>query len=187
MLGQLEEIRDDRLGKVLAWLQAWIRGFRSRKEYQQLQEQRQALVVVQRNLRKYMKLRNWPWYRMWQAVKPLLNVTRIEDEMHALEEKATKAVEDYEREAELRKELEATNVALMEEKNNLLVALESTKGNVSEYLDRENKLQRQKTELESQLSVSLGFLMYNPPPPRTHTQSGSVDVDVHSCIHSKMH
>ncbi|XP_063612890.1 myosin heavy chain, muscle-like [Penaeus indicus] len=155
MLGQLEEIRDDRLGKVLAWLQAWIRGFGSRKVYQQLQEQRQALIVVQRNLRKYMKLRNWPWYRMWQGVKPLLNVTRIEDEMHALEEKVTKAEEDYEREAKLRKELEATNVALMEERNSLLAALESTKGNVSEYLDRENKLQRQKTELEGQLNETM--------------------------------
>lgn len=154
MLGKLEEIRDDRLGKVLAWLQAWVRGFNSRKKYQQLQEQRQALVVVQRNLRKYMQLRNWAWYSMWQRVKPLLNVTRIEDEMHALEEKAAKAVEDYECELKLRKELEEANVSLLEEKNNLLVALESTKGNVSEYLEKENKLQRQKTELEGQLSVS---------------------------------
>ncbi|XP_042857492.1 myosin heavy chain, muscle-like [Penaeus japonicus] len=152
VLGQLEEIRDDRLAMVLSWLQAWIRGYVSRIQYKKLQEQRVALIVVQRNLRKYLKLRNWPWYRMWQKVKPLLNVTRVEDEMRALEEKAAKAQEDYEREAKLRKELEAANVALLEEKNNLMVALESTKGNVSEYLDKQAKLQSQKADLEAQLN-----------------------------------
>jgi len=40
-----------------------------------------ALQVVQRNLRKFLQLRTWPWYKLWQKVKPLLNVTRIEDEI----------------------------------------------------------------------------------------------------------
>ena len=38
-----------------------------------------ALQVVQRNLRKYVKNRNWAWFRLWQKVKPLLNVVRVED------------------------------------------------------------------------------------------------------------
>merc|ERR1719391_1216451 len=57
VLGELEEIRDERLGKVIGWLQAWIRGYMSRKDYKKLQEQRVALIVVQRNLRKYLQLR----------------------------------------------------------------------------------------------------------------------------------
>lgn len=154
VLGALEEIRDDRLAKIISWLQAWIRGYISRKSYKKLQEQRVALIVVQRNIRKFMKLRNWAWYRLWQKVKPLLNVTRIEDEIRALEEKAAKAEENYEREAKMRKELEQSNLTLLEEKNNLMVALESTKGNVSEYLDKQAKLQSQKADLEAQLNVS---------------------------------
>lgn len=156
VLGQLEEIRDDRLAKIISWLQSWIRGFTSRKTYRRLQEQRVALIVVQRNLRKYLQLRTWPWYRLWQKVKPLLNVTRIEDEIRALEERAAKAEENYDRESKLRKELEVANLSLLEEKNNLMVALESTKGNVSEYLDKQAKLQSQKADLEAQLNVSIG-------------------------------
>ncbi|XP_068202771.1 myosin heavy chain, muscle-like isoform X29 [Palaemon carinicauda] len=152
VVGTLEELRDDRLAKIITWLQSWIRGYISRKTYKRLQEQRVALIVVQRNLRKFMQLRTWAWYRLWQKVKPLLNVTRVEDEIRALEEKAAKAEENYEREAKLRKELEAKNVALLEEKNNLMVALESTKGNVSEYLDKQAKLQSQKADLEAQLN-----------------------------------
>jgi myosin heavy chain 6/7 len=40
VLGQMEELRDDRLAKIITWLQAWIRGFISRKEYKKLQDQR---------------------------------------------------------------------------------------------------------------------------------------------------
>lgn len=77
----MEELRDERLSKIVSWMQAYIRGYLSRKDYKKLQEQRLALVVVQRNLRKYLQLRTWPWWKLWQKIKPLLNVTRIEDEM----------------------------------------------------------------------------------------------------------
>lgn len=40
VLGQMEELRDDRLSKIVSWLQAFIRGYLSRKEYKKLQEQR---------------------------------------------------------------------------------------------------------------------------------------------------
>lgn len=81
VLGQMEELRDERLSKIVTWMQSWVRGYLSRKEFKKLQEQRLALQVCQRNLRKYLKLRTWPWYKLWQKVKPLLNVTRIEDEI----------------------------------------------------------------------------------------------------------
>ena len=77
----MEELRDERLSKIMTWMQSWIRGYLSRKEFFKLQEQRLALQVVQRNLRKYLQLRTWPWYKLWTKVKPLLNVTRIEDEI----------------------------------------------------------------------------------------------------------
>uniref|UniRef100_A0A1A9VH40 Myosin motor domain-containing protein n=1 Tax=Glossina austeni TaxID=7395 RepID=A0A1A9VH40_GLOAU len=60
VLGQMEEFRDERLGKIMSWMQAWARGYLARKGFKKLQEQRVALKVVQRNLRKYMQLRTWP-------------------------------------------------------------------------------------------------------------------------------
>lgn len=77
----MEELRDERLSKIMSWMQSWARGYIARKEFTKMQEQRLALQVVQRNLRKYLKLRTWPWYKLWQKVKPLLNATRLEDEM----------------------------------------------------------------------------------------------------------
>lgn len=77
----MEEFRDERLSKICAWMQAYIRGYLAREDFKKLQEQRLALQVVQRNLRRYLKLRTWPWWKLWQKVKPLLNATRIEDEL----------------------------------------------------------------------------------------------------------
>nr|CAI5869310.1 unnamed protein product [Callosobruchus analis] len=151
VLGQMEELRDERLGKIVTWMQSWARGYLSRKEFKKLQEQRLALQVCQRNLRKYLKLRTWPWYKLWQKVRPLLNVTRIEDEIAKLEEKAQKAQEAFEREAKAKKELEGLYAKLLAEKTELLNSLEGEKGSLSEVSERANKLQAQKNDLESQL------------------------------------
>ncbi|XP_030752185.1 myosin heavy chain, muscle isoform X39 [Sitophilus oryzae] len=151
VLGQMEELRDERLSKIVTWMQSWIRGYLSRKEFKRLQEQRLALQVCQRNLRKYLKLRTWPWYKLWQKVRPLLNVTRIEDEIAKLEEKAAKAQEAFEREEKAKKELEVLYAKLLAEKTELLSTLEGEKGSLSETQERANKLQAQKNDLESQL------------------------------------
>nr|CAD7453412.1 unnamed protein product [Timema tahoe] len=137
VLGQMEELRDDRLSKIITWMQSWIRGYLSRKEYKKLQDQRQ--------------LRTWPWWKLWQKVKPLLNVTRIEDEMKKLEEKAQKAQEAFEREEKARKELEVLNSKLLEEKTALLGQLEGEKGSLSDFQEKSAKLQAQKADVESQL------------------------------------
>jgi myosin heavy chain 6/7 len=40
VLGTMEELRDDRLGKIVGWMQAFMRGYLARKDYKKLQEQR---------------------------------------------------------------------------------------------------------------------------------------------------
>ncbi|XP_013100165.1 myosin heavy chain, muscle isoform X18 [Stomoxys calcitrans] len=151
VLGQMEEFRDERLGKIMSWMQAWARGYLARKGFKKLQEQRVALKVVQRNLRKYLQLRTWPWYKLWQKVKPLLNVSRIEDEIARLEEKAKKAEDAHAAEVKVRKELEALNAKLLAEKTALLDSLSGEKGQLSDFQERCSKLQAQKSDLENQL------------------------------------
>jgi len=151
VLGELEDIRDERLGKIISWLQGWIRGYVGRKAFKKLQEQRLALCVVQRNLRKYLKLRTWPWYRLWQKVKPLLHVTRVEDEIAKLEERATKAMEQLEKVSSARKALDSQHANLAREKEDLTATLKSSQSNVAEYMEKQAKLTQQKADLEAQI------------------------------------
>ncbi|XP_069962498.1 myosin heavy chain, muscle isoform X10 [Bactrocera oleae] len=151
VLGQMEEFRDERLGKIMSWMQGWARGYLARRNFKKLQEQRLALKVVQRNLRKYLQLRTWPWYKLWQKIKPLLNVSRVEDEIARLEEKAKKAEELHAAEVKVRKELEALNAKLLAEKTALLDSLSGEKGQLQDFQERNAKLTAQKNDLENQL------------------------------------
>lgn len=90
---------------------------------------------------------------------PLVNGGKIEGEMtlQALEEKARKAQEAFEKEEKLRKELEDMNTKLLSEKTNLLRQLEGEKGSLSEFQEKSLKLAAQKADLESQLQVRILF------------------------------
>ena len=61
-LALLEEMRDDIVLKLLRMVQGEVRlRFRSR-EWARRRDQRELLVVCQRQFRKYMAMREWGWY-----------------------------------------------------------------------------------------------------------------------------
>lgn len=79
-------------------------------------------------------------------------------ELQALEEKARKAQEAFEREEKLRKELEEQNTKLTTERNALQRQLDGEKGSLSEYMEKSLKLAAQKADIESQLQVSFNYV-----------------------------
>lgn len=93
-----------------------------------------------------------------ESPNPLVNGGKLDSEMplQALEEKARKAQEAFEKEEKLRKELEDMNSKLLTEKTNLLKQLEGEKGSLSDYQEKSLKLAAQKADIESQLQVSFG-------------------------------
>ncbi|XP_076340339.1 myosin heavy chain, muscle-like isoform X1 [Tachypleus tridentatus] len=151
VLGRLEEMRDERLGKIITWLQSWVRWYKCKKTFKQLQEQRVALLIIQRNLRKFLQLRNWLWWKLYSKVKPLLSMARIEDELKELEDKLKAATEALEKEEKLRKELEIQNVKILQEKNDLFLQLDAERSSSGDVEERLTKALTQKGDLESQL------------------------------------
>ncbi|CAF0977389.1 unnamed protein product [Rotaria sordida] len=150
-LGELEDLRDAALSKIIASLQGQIRGYIMRKEYKKMLDQRLALSILQRNCRKYLSLRNWPWWILYTKVKPLLSVARQEDEMKKLEEEFKALKEALEKEEKLRKEIEDNNAKLIREKNDLFQQLESERAGVLEAEERFTRLVTQKADLEQQI------------------------------------
>jgi len=151
VLGDLEEIRDDRIGLILSWLQAWVRGYKARKLFRKMQEERIALIVVQRNLKKYLKMRTWLWYKLWQKVKPHLNVARVDDELKFLEEKGDHAIAELEKEVVIRQELEVKVAKLVSETTEIRNSLEIAQGGSSEFMEKQAKLAATKIDLDHQL------------------------------------
>ncbi|CAM4755711.1 unnamed protein product [Rotaria magnacalcarata] len=150
-LGQLEDMRDAALSKIISALQGQVRGYLMKKEYKKMLEKRIALTVLQRNCRKYLSLRNWPWWKLYTKVKPLLSVARQEEEMKKLEEEFKTLKDNLEKEEKLRKEVEDNNAKLIREKNDLLQQLESERVGSSEAEERFTRLITQKADLEQQI------------------------------------
>ena len=78
VLGQLEDMRDLAVSRIISMLQAHIRAYILKKRYKNMMEQKIAMSVLQRNIKKYLSLRNWPWWKLYTKVKPLLSVARQE-------------------------------------------------------------------------------------------------------------
>jgi len=64
VLGTLEEQRDANISKILTMLQAQIRSYLMRKNIKNLVEQKKSIGVLQRNIKSYLSLRQWPWLKL---------------------------------------------------------------------------------------------------------------------------
>ena len=82
----MEDRRDSRVASTITAFQAHCRGFLVRKRLQKLQVQDLAIRCIQKNLRKYHAVRQWPWWSLYTKVIPLLNVHRTEEELTAANE-----------------------------------------------------------------------------------------------------
>ncbi|XP_058832508.1 unconventional myosin-XVIIIa isoform X3 [Topomyia yanbarensis] len=81
VLNQLEAKRDELLSGRIIQLQAYCRGHLARKRLAQRRVQELAVKCIQRNVRAFLKVREWAWWRLLVRVTPLLNVHRTEEQL----------------------------------------------------------------------------------------------------------
>ncbi|PWA15527.1 hypothetical protein CCH79_00014746 [Gambusia affinis] len=148
VLAHLEEERDLKITDIIIYFQAVCRGYLARKSFAKKQQQLSALKVLQRNCAAYLKLRHWQWWRLFTKVKPLLQVTRQEEEMQAKDEELVKVKEKQMKvEGEL-VEMERKHQQLMEEKNILAEQLQAETELFAEAEEMRARLASKKQELE---------------------------------------
>ncbi|XP_063058011.1 myosin-10 isoform X2 [Engraulis encrasicolus] len=148
VLAHLEEERDLKITDIIIYFQSVCRGYIARKAFAKKQQQLSALKVLQRNCAAYLKLRHWQWWRLFTKVKPLLQVTRQEEEMQAKEEELIKVKERQSKvETEL-VEMEKKHQQLLEEKNILAEQLQAETELFAEAEEIRARLVAKKQELE---------------------------------------
>nr|XP_014435000.1 myosin-10 isoform X4 [Pelodiscus sinensis] len=148
VLAHLEEERDLKITDIIIFFQAVCRGYLARKAFAKKQQQLSALKVLQRNCAAYLKLRHWQWWRVFTKVKPLLQVTRQEEELQAKDEELLKVKEKQTKvEAEL-EEMERKHQQILEEKNILAEQLQAETELFAEAEEMRARLAAKKQELE---------------------------------------
>uniref|UniRef100_A0A669B0V1 Myosin heavy chain 7 n=1 Tax=Oreochromis niloticus TaxID=8128 RepID=A0A669B0V1_ORENI len=149
LLGQLEEMRDDRLSLIITGIQARSRGLLARVEFQKIVERRDALLVIQWNIRAFMGVKNWPWMKLFFKIKPLLRSAEAEKEMANMKEEFLKLKEAYAKSEARRKELEEKMVTLLQEKNDLQLQVQAEQDNLADAEERCEGLIKHKIQMEA--------------------------------------
>ncbi|XP_056458277.1 myosin-10 [Gadus chalcogrammus] len=152
VLGHLEEERDLKITDTIIRFQSAARGYLARKAFLKKQQQLSALRVMQRNCAAYLKLRNWQWWRLFTKVKPLLQVTRQDEEIQSREAELQKAKDNLGRVELDYVELDRKHTQLQDEKTVLADQLLAEAELFAEAEEMRARLASRKQELEEVLS-----------------------------------
>merc|ERR1711899_590035 len=151
ILGFMEEVREDRIGSVLSWLQAQARGKASRLLFKKLQDQKLALYCMGRTIRNYYIGKTWLWWQLWLAIKPNLKCTKFAQYKAEYEEKIAIAEANIDKAIAECNKVKGVYEKLSAEKNELVLALQSGGSAVQDIIDKTNRIEAQKNDLQKQM------------------------------------
>ncbi|XP_060926239.1 myosin heavy chain, fast skeletal muscle-like isoform X2 [Limanda limanda] len=151
LLGTLEEMRDEKLAILVTMTQGLCRGFLMRTEFVKMIERREAIYAIQYNIRSFMNVKTWPWMKVYFKIKPLLKSAESEKEMANMKVNFEKTKEDLAKALAKKKELEEKMVSLMQEKNDLLLQVQSEGETLADSEERCEVLIKTKIQLEAKV------------------------------------
>merc|ERR1719431_1566607 len=151
ILGYMEEVREDKIGSVLAWLQSGARGKASRMQFKKLQDQKLALYCCQRANRAFMMAKTWKWLQIWLAIKPHLKCTQFGKYKKEYEDKIALAEANIDKAIAECDAVISTHDRLQGEKTELNLALTSGGSMVQDIIDKTNRMEGQKNDLQKQV------------------------------------
>merc|ERR1712042_415011 len=152
-LAKLEEARDEIVMKLLRFLQGQCYKRIKGADFAKRRDQRELLVVCQRQFRKYMAMREWGWFVIIQKTRPLIGMPNPEEELRLLEEKANATYGKYKEALDVTAALEGEIGGMKDTIKALTKQLEQEQGNLSIYTDRQAKAQKIKAETEVELAT----------------------------------
>merc|ERR1719175_178350 len=151
ILGFMEEVREDKIGEVLSWLQAGARGKASRMQFKKLQDQKLALYCCQRTIRNYYIGKTWLWWHIWTAIKPNLKCTQFGKYKQEYEEKIATAEANIDKAIADREKVQAVYDGLAGQKNELELALKSGGSAVQEIIDKTTRVEGMAADVQKSL------------------------------------
>ncbi|XP_032593128.1 unconventional myosin-XVIIIa isoform X1 [Drosophila grimshawi] len=165
VLNELEAKRDVLLSDRIIQLQAFCRGYLARKKMSQRRVQELAVRCIQRNVKAFLAVRDWPWWRLLVRVTPLLNVHRTEEQLKIANEELlmlrTKLEKiEYDRSEvknenqKLEAKLSELTVDLAEERSTAHIATERLEAETGERLKLEKELGEHQTKVKNLQEMS---------------------------------
>uniref|UniRef100_A0A3B5APC4 Unconventional myosin-XVIIIa-like n=1 Tax=Stegastes partitus TaxID=144197 RepID=A0A3B5APC4_9TELE len=139
-LAKLEEQRDEQTKRNLTLFQAACRGYLARQAFKKRKIQDLAIRCIQKNIKKNRGVKDWPWWKVFTTVQPLIKVQLTEDQMRSKDEEIQLQKVKLERVEKERNELRLNTDRLESKITELLAELadeRSTSESASQLLETE--------------------------------------------------
>ncbi|CAL8308347.1 unnamed protein product, partial [Gadus morhua 'NCC'] len=151
-LSRLEEQRDEQTRRNLTLFQAACCGYLARRAFKKRKIQDLAIRCVQKNIQKSRGVKDWPWWKLFTTVQPLIRVQLSEENMRGKDEELQQQKARLEKVEKERNELRLNGERQEARISELLAELSderSTSESVSQLLENETT---ERLRLETDLS-----------------------------------
>lgn len=149
-LARLEEQRDEQTSRHLTLFQAACRGYLARQHFKKRKIQDLAIRCVQKNIKKNKGVKDWPWWKLFTTVRPLIQVQLSEEQIRNKDEEIQQLRSKLEKVEKERNELRLSSDRLetrISELTSELTDERNTGESASQLLDAETA-ERLRTEKE---------------------------------------
>ena len=154
ILGHMEEVREDKIGSVITFLTAYARGKASRLIFKKMQDQKLSLYCLQRTIRNYHIGKTWNWWKLWLAIKPNLKCSKFAQYKAEYEEKIKIAEANIDKAISECDKVTAEHGNLMNQKNELSLALTSGGSAVQDIIDKTKRIEEMVNDLQKQVDAT---------------------------------
>ncbi|XP_053095885.1 unconventional myosin-XVIIIa isoform X11 [Pangasianodon hypophthalmus] len=86
VLAKLEEQRDLQTRRNITLFQATCRGYLARQAFKKRKIQDLAIRCIQKNIKKNRGVKDWPWWKLFTTVRPLIQVQLSEEQIRGKDE-----------------------------------------------------------------------------------------------------
>ncbi|XP_057570009.1 unconventional myosin-XVIIIa isoform X3 [Hippopotamus amphibius kiboko] len=156
-LARLEEQRDEQTSRNLTLFQAACRGYLARQHFKKKKIQDLAIRCVQKNIKKNRGVKDWPWWKLFTTVRPLIEVQLSEEQIRNKDEEIQQLRSKLEKVEKERNELRLSSDRLetrISELTSELTDERNTGESASQLLDAETaerlRAEKEVKELQTQ-------------------------------------
>uniref|UniRef100_A0A669EJK1 Myosin XVIIIA n=1 Tax=Oreochromis niloticus TaxID=8128 RepID=A0A669EJK1_ORENI len=105
ILSRLEEQRDFQTRRNISLFQAACRGYLARQAFKKRKIQDLAIRCIQKNIKKNRGVKDWPWWKLFTTVRPLIEVQLTEEQIRGKDEEIQQLKQKLEKVEKERNEL----------------------------------------------------------------------------------
>lgn len=145
-LALIEEMREKLLSNMIISVQTGVRAFLSRRLYEKMREQTISAKILQRNIRAWIEIRNWPWWHLYVKARPLISQRNFQGEIDALQKQVRELTHQVDELTKLQAKLEEDRRLAEEDCDRLQADLDKNKSRLIE-------LEGEKTDLEADIEL----------------------------------